>query len=287
MRTEDVNSETVDLDKMSAWEIVAALNREDATVAASVEKVLPDIARGAEMIARSFALGGRLIYVGAGTSGRLGVLDAAECPPTFGSPPDQVIGVIAGGRDALVGPMEGAEDDKAAALLEIDKLAVSEADTVCGISASRRTPYVKTAIARAREYSAATIFICCNPAPSDVKADVLINPMTGAEALTGSTRLKAATATKMILNMLTTASMVLSGKVYKNFMVDLKPLSEKLEARSRRILALALGIEYDEADRALKETDGDLKTALMMKIHQVSYRDALEMLAQNHGRIRI
>lgn len=287
LQTEDLNPETRDLDLMSQLEIVATMNREDKTVAVGVEKVLPQIALAAESAAKSFASGGRLIYVGAGTSGRLGVLDASECPPTFGVPREQVVGIIAGGREALVRSMEGAEDDEDSAVAEIEKLKVNPNDTVCGITASRRTPYVKAALTAAKSRGARTVFLCCNPAPEDLDADIIITPLTGLEVLAGSTRLKAGTATKMVLNMISTAAMVLSGKVYRNLMVDLKPWSEKLRARSRLILNLALDMDYDEADRLLKEAEGNLKAAITMKIYDLTYKEAVEKLKENGGKIRI
>jgi N-acetylmuramic acid 6-phosphate etherase len=287
LQTEDINPATTDLDLMSPLEIVTAMNLEDATVAPAVSRVLPQIAQAAEMAAQSFRDGGRLIYIGAGTSGRLGVLDAAECPPTFGVPSGQVVGIIAGGKKALLCSIEGAEDDENGAQEELRRIEVNEKDTVCGITASRRTPYVKTALKFAKKCGAKTIFICCNPAPEDVEAEIIINPLTGPEALTGSTRLKAGTATKMVLNMISTTAMVLYGKTYKNFMVDLKPLSHKLRARSRLILSLALGIDYNEADDLLKKADGNVKAAIAMRIFSLSYEDALEWLERNQGRIRL
>ncbi len=286
--TEASHPDTHDLDLMSPLRLVTAMNREDKTVAEAVEKVLPAIAEAAKRAAESFAKAGRLIYVGAGTSGRLGVLDASECPPTFGVPREQVVGIIAGGRQALVRSIEGAEDDLEEARAEIAALEVGENDTVCGITASRRTPFAAAALEEAKKRGAATVFICCNPAlDSLVQADIVIAPLTGPEIIAGSTRLKAGTATKMILNMISTAAMVLSGKVYRNLMVDLKPWSEKLRARSRLILTRALGMDYDEADKLLAEAKGELKTAIVMNIYDLPYEQALKKIAAQGGRVRV
>jgi N-acetylmuramic acid 6-phosphate etherase len=215
------------------------------------------------------------------------MMDAAECPPTFGVPPDLVSGIIAGGEQALTHSVEGAEDDRDSAIAEISRLKVAPNDTVCGITASRRTPFVKSALEEAKKRGAKTIFICCNPLPEDVSADIFINPITGPEVLAGSTRLKAGTATKMILNMISTTAMVLMGKTYKNLMVDLKPWSDKLRARSRLILNLALGLDFDQADSLLIQAQGDLKAALAMKIYNLNYENALDFLEKNGGRVRV
>ena len=284
--TEDLNPETANLDLMTPLEIVTAMNREDKSIAFSVERALPQIAEAAMLAAKSFAEGGRLIYAGAGTSGRLGVLDASECPPTFGVPREQVVGIIAGGYGALRRSIEGAEDDERAAQNEIERLKVAESDTVCGVTASRRTPFVKAALNEAKRRGAKTVFICCNPLPNDVEADVVIAALTGPEILAGSTRLKAGTGTKMILNMISTAAMILTGKVYRNYMVDLKPWSDKLRARCRLVLSMALDIEYDEADELLKQAQGNLKAAITMQVYDLNYEEALKLLEANEGRIR-
>ena len=284
--TEDLNPETVDLDLMTPLEIVTAMNREDKSVAFTVEKALPQIAEAAKMAAESFAEGGRLIYVGAGTSGRLGVLDASECPPTFGVPREQVVGIIAGGYEALRRSIEGAEDDENAARAEIERLNVSEDDTVCGVTASRRTPFVKAALDEAKLRGARTVFVCCNPPAWEAEADAVIAALTGPEILAGSTRLKAGTATKMILNMISTAAMILSGKTYRNFMVGLMPWSDKLRARSRLVLSMALDMDYGEADKLLEKAQGNLKAAIVMRIYELKYEEALKLLEANKGRIR-
>ena len=285
--TESVHRQTVELDLMSALEIVSAMNREDMTAASAVEKALPQIAQAAEIAAGSFNRSGRLIYVGAGTSGRLGVLDAAECPPTFGVPREQVVGIIAGGHQALVRSIEGAEDDMEAAIEEINGLKVDNKDTVCGITASRRTPFVKSALVEAVNRGAKTIFVCCNPPPEDIEADVVISVITGPEILAGSTRLKAGTATKMILNMISTTAMILTGKTYKNLMVNLMPWSEKLRARSRLALSMALDLNYEQADALLEEARGNIKAAITMNLYGIGYEEALGKLKKTGGKIRV
>lgn len=286
--TEASHPDTLDLDLMSPLELVTAMNRADRTIAEAVEKALPAVAEAAAAVAESFARGGRLIYVGAGTSGRLGVLDAAECPPTFGVPRELVVGIIAGGVEALTRSIEGAEDDCDAARAEVSRLNVGENDTVCGITASRRTPFAAAALEEAKKRGARTVFICCNPVPDSFpQADIIIAPLTGPEILAGSTRLKAGTATKMILNMISTAAMALSGKVYRNLMVDLRPWSEKLQARSRLILSRALGLDYEEADRLLAEAKGELKTAIAMNIYHLTYEEARKKLLENEGKLRV
>jgi N-acetylmuramic acid 6-phosphate etherase len=286
LQTEEINPQTLDLDLMTSLQIVSAMNEEDKTVPFAVEKVLPQVAKAAELVADSFAKGGRLIYAGAGTSGRLGVLDSAECPPTFGAPPTQVVGIIAGGYSALQRSIEGAEDDEKAGIQALCQLEVKAVDTICAITASRRTPFVLAILTEARRLGAGTIFLCCNPVVDEISADVVINPLTGPEALAGSTRLKAGTATKMVLNMITTTAMVLSGKTYGNLMVDLKPLSEKLRARSRLILAYIFNIDYEEADLLLTDANGELKIAITMKLYGYNSKDAQTHLQRNGGRIR-
>jgi N-acetylmuramic acid 6-phosphate etherase len=286
LSTEEINLRSRDLDLMTPLEIVRVINAEDKTVASAVEKALPRVAQAAEMIAKSFSQGGRLIYAGAGTSGRLGVLDSAECPPTFGVSAEKVVGIIAGGPEALVRSIEGAEDDEMAGIRAIAELKVNSKDTVCGLSASRRTPFVLAVLKEAKRLGAWTIFLCCNPIPPEVVADVIINPLTGPEILTGSTRLKAGTATKMVLNMLSTTAMVLSGKTYGNLMVDLKPLSEKLRARSRLILSNIFNLDYEAADKLLNDAGGELKLAITMKLYNFNSNEAKEYLIRTGGRIR-
>jgi N-acetylmuramic acid 6-phosphate etherase len=231
--------------------------------------------------------GGKLFYVGAGTSGRLGVLDAAECPPTFSTPPGMIQGIIAGGREALVRSIEGAEDDVEAGGLELEKRGLAEQDVVVGIAASRRTPFVVGAIEYARGKGASTIYLCCNPrAQMDIEVDVSICPTPGPEVVTGSTRLKAGTAQKMVLNMLTTATMVRMGKVYENLMVDLQAKSQKLTERSKRIISILTGLSYDEASKYLDKAGGDLKTAIVMSKTGLDRSSARSRLQNAEGSVK-
>ncbi|MBI5059919.1 N-acetylmuramic acid 6-phosphate etherase [candidate division KSB1 bacterium] len=318
LTTEARNPRTLGLDSMSTREILAAMNAEDRTVPETVARAIPDIERAVELIVSCFHLGGRLIYVGAGTSGRLGVLDAAECPPTFGTEPYLVQGFIAGGKDAVFRAVEGAEDDFAQAAHDLDVCTLNEADVLVGITASRRTPYVLGALTYAKSRGAKTVLLICNE-PPDEKAesgkrkaetaepsvprrpesdsasgfrfqvsslDVVISVPVGPEVLTGSTRLKAGTATKLVLNMLTTASMVRLGKCYENLMVDLRQGSLKLRARARRIFMELTGSDYEWADAVLKEAGGELKTALVMHWRSVGANAARELLDAAEGNIR-
>lgn len=265
LTTERENEKSVGLDEMSPLEIVTLMNEEDRTVAEAVRQVLPAIAEAVEAIAASFRAGGRLIYVGAGTSGRLGVLDASELPPTFGLDPSRAIALMAGGREAVFQAKEGAEDDAEAGRRDLQGIRLEARDAVVGISASGRTPYVVGALRYAKEIGAKAISLSCNRGSRmSAIADVAIEVVTGPEVLTGSTRLKAGTAQKMVLNMLSTAAMVRLGKTYKNLMVDVKPTNEKLMDRARRILMKAAGVSYEEAERALKAADHQVKVALVM-----------------------
>ncbi len=287
LSTEARNPQTMGLDGMSVREILAAMNREDRSVPESVAQAIPAIEQAVDLIVPALAAGGRLIYVGAGTSGRLGVLDAAECPPTFGTEPWQVQGFIAGGHSALVRTAEGAEDDETQAVRDLEVCSICSRDVVCGISASRRTPYVLSALAYSRGLGAKTIYFICNTPPEDTSfADVVISVPVGPELLTGSTRLKAGTATKLVLNMLSTSAMVRLGKCYENLMVDLKALSLKLKARARRILMELTDCDYEWADALLAEANGELKTALVMHWKNVGAERARELLEQNGGIVR-
>lgn len=287
LATEARNPATMRLDSMSVHEILLAMNEQDRSVPEAVAAALPDIEKAVDLIVLALQSGGRLIYVGAGTSGRLGVLDAAECPPTFGTEPWQVQGFIAGGYGALVHAMEGVEDDEDQAVRDLDLCSICDNDVVCGITASRRTPYVIKSLQYARELGCSTIFIICNTPPNETDfADVIISVPVGPEALTGSTRMKAGTATKLVLNMLTTASMVRLGKCYENLMVDLRSNSEKLKARTRRILMDLTSCDYDWADALLKEANGELKTALVMHWKNVGADRARELLDESGGVIR-
>ncbi len=285
--TEQRNPASSRIDEVSIEEALRIINEEDKKVAGAVESEIPHIAKAVHLIIRSLKAGGRLIYVGAGTSGRLGVLDAAECPPTFGTAPDRIVGVIAGGEPALRKSIEAVEDDPAAGAKEIDALSVSEKDSVCGIAASRRTPFVVEAIRRSRERGASTIYLTTNPrAAFDLEVDVAICPEVGPEVIMGSTRMKSGSAQKMVLNMLTTASMIGLGKVYQNMMVDLQLKNQKLIERARRIVMLATGVNYETAAARLDAADGHVKTALVMIIGKVSADEARERLLASGGFVR-
>ncbi len=287
LTTEARNPRTENIDSLSIPQILKLINREDEKVANSVERILPAIAKGVDLIVDSFKKGGRLFYVGAGTSGRLGVLDAAECPPTFGTSPSLIKGIIAGGKRSLILSREGAEDDRDAGRLDIRKNKIRKGDVVVGIAASKRTPYVLAALRESKRIGAGTIFVFCNPpSPSNINVDVSISPLPGPEAIMGSTRMKAGTAQKMILNMLTTASMIRLGKVYGNMMVDLRATSEKLLERSKRIVMLATKVSYKQSELYLKRADGSVKTAIVMILAKVDKHEAQQRLARNHGFVR-
>ncbi|HEX7078966.1 MAG TPA: N-acetylmuramic acid 6-phosphate etherase [Candidatus Eisenbacteria bacterium] len=285
--TERRNPRSMRLDRMTTSQVLRLMNGEDRRVPAAVGREIPRIARAVDLIAKRLLEGGRLIYVGAGTSGRLGVLDAAECPPTFGTPRTMVQGIIAGGRRALVRSIEGAEDDAKAAARELRKRRVGPRDVVVGIMASRRTPYAIGAVAYGRKVGAATIVVTANPvAGARFAADVVIAPRVGPEVVTGSTRLKAGTAQKLVLNMLTTATMVRLGKVYENLMVDLRTASRKLEERTKRVFMHATGARYEEADPWLKRAGGSLKVAIVMRRAKVTRAEAERRLKRAQGWVR-
>ena len=279
---------TRDLDLRTTPELVGLMHVEDCRAVAAVRPNLPAIARTIDAIAARMEKGGRLIYVGAGTSGRLGVLDASECPPTFNTPPEQVVGVIAGGQTALTSSVEEAEDDADAGANAIAELNIGEKDSVVGIAASGRTPYVIGALKEARRRSALTVALTCNlPAPLAQMADFVIAPLVGPEVIGGSTRLKAGTAQKLILNMLSTGVMVRLGKTYGNLMVDVQQLNLKLHERSRRIVAQACHISEDDAAEKLAACDGDVKTAIVSVLRHCSPEEARQHLARAGGRVRI
>lgn len=290
LATERLLPGSEELDTFDIAQILEFISSEDAKVAPAVRRVLPAIEKAVERVLESFKSGGRLIYVGAGTSGRLGILDAAECPPTFGSDPARVIGIIAGGKDAVFLSREGAEDDEAMGEKDLMNLNLQTADTVIGIAASRRTPYVLSALRFARSAGANTIFIMCNPPPegeiSPGIADVLIAPDLGPEVIMGSTRMKAGTATKMILNMITTTAFIRSGHVYKGMMVDLKAWSQKLKARSIKILMLLTNMDYQSAEELLRVADGKVKTAILMGLLGIESGEAEDLLARSGGFVR-
>jgi N-acetylmuramic acid 6-phosphate etherase len=272
---------------MSTEQVLRLINDQDKHVALAVEQEIPYIAQAVEHIVTSFRNGGRLIYFGAGTSGRLGVVDASECPPTFGTPPDLVLGIMAGGTSAMFKAVEGAEDDPEQGRLDVDALNVNERDTVCGIAASRRTPYVVAAVGRAHELGAKTLYVTTNPRRDfNLEVDVAICPEVGPEVLMGSTRMKSGTAQKLVLNMLTTAAMVRLGKVYENMMVDLQLTNQKLVERSKRIVMIAAGVDYEQATEVLSKTGGHVKSAIVMLKAGVSLDDARRRIDAAGGFVR-
>lgn len=285
--TEQRNPATASIDRLSSLEIVRLINDEDHAVAPAVATQLPAVARAVDLAVEAFRRGGRLIYVGAGTSGRLGVLDATEMPPTYGTDPAMVQGIIAGGPVALVGAVEGAEDQREAGAAEMDAMGVDGRDFVFGIAASGTTPYVHGALTRAKQRGAATGFLLCTPPEEWMTAvyDVVVAPLVGPEVVTGSTRMKAGTATKLVLNMLTTASMIRLGKVFGNLMVDLRATNRKLEDRSQRILMETLDVDRDAAVRLLEAAGGSVKTAMVMHWTGDPADAAAERLRRAGGRL--
>jgi len=287
LATEQRNPRTFDLDTLEVPEILARISAEDSTVPAAVARELPYIARAVELVVASFQAGGRLIYVGAGTSGRLGVLDPSVCPPTFGSPPEMVQGIMAGGLGALVRAVEGAEDRTAEGEQAIAALGVGSRDTVIGLAASRRTPFVVAALARARALGARTAYVTCTPRSEfTLEVDVAICPEVGPEALMGSTRMKSGTAQKLVLNMITTAAFVRVGKVYENMMVDLMATSEKLVERSRRTVMTVTGVSREEAARAIEAAGKSVKTAIVMLQARCTRAEAEARLERARGFVR-
>lgn len=286
--TEQRNPRTQRIDVASSLEIVDLMNAEDAMVAPAVLAVRDDLARAIDLVVAAFQRGGRLIYVGAGTSGRLGVLDASECPPTFGTPPEMVVGVIAGGYAALVKSSEGAEDDVNAGMAAMDDARVAVADFVLGIAASGTTPYVRAALSRAQTIGATTGLVSCSDPPRVLAetCDVLILPKVGPEALTGSTRLKAGTATKLVLNTVSTGAMVRLGRAYGNLMVDLMAMSDKLRDRGERIVMECCGVDRVAARRAIENADGSVKLAIVMAKRGVGKTEAERLLAEAGGFVR-
>lgn len=275
------------LDVMSVRQILETINQEDAKVPKAVAAVIPAIEKAVQLVVASFRKGGRLFYVGAGSSGRIGVLDASECPPTFGVDPDMVQGIIAGGDRALRDSIEGAEDDAAAGAADLQAHGISNKDVVVGIAASGRTPYVIGATEEALKVGATTIALVCNPdSPLGRLADVVIAPIVGPEVLTGSTRMKAGTAQKLVLNMITTTSMIQMGKVYSNLMVDVVASNEKLNHRARRIIKLATGCDDKEAEEAFRLSNGEVKTAIVVVLSGCDAQRARRLLAQADGYVR-
>ena len=287
MLTEKRSPRTANIDRLSTLAVLEVMNDEDATVPGAVRRVLPAIAQAVDAIVEHLRQGGRLLYVGAGTSGRLGVLDAVECVPTFNTDPETVQGIIAGGPLALTHAAEGAEDDRAAGYAEMVSRNVSERDVVVGIAASGRTPYVIGALEAANAVRAATVAISCNePAPMLDIAGIPIAVLVGPEIITGSTRLKSGTAQKLILNMLSTASMIRLGKVYQNLMVDIRVTNQKLMQRAQRIVAEITGVSSEEADRLLEQTGHEVKTAIVVALLGVSPEAARARIAAAGGVLR-
>jgi N-acetylmuramic acid 6-phosphate etherase len=286
--TERRNPRTSTIDTASALEIVDLIAAEDAGVPAAVASARVEIARAIDLIEAAFRAGGRLVYVGAGTSGRLGVLDATECPPTFGTPPEMVAGIIAGGAAALVRSVEGAEDDAASAIAELDARGIGSNDVVVGIAASGTTPFVRAALERARALGARTAFLSCSEPPEEIRdgCDVCITVLVGPEVVTGSTRMKAGTATKLVLNTLSTGAMIRIGKVYGNLMVDLRAWNEKLVDRGQRIVMEATGLGRGAAREVIAAADGSVKAAIVMARRNVSRGEAERLLAEHAGRLR-
>lgn len=285
--SEGRNPRTVDIDLLPTIDVLRKINDEDRLVPAAVEKVLPDIATAVDRIVLAFQKGARLIYMGAGTSGRLGVLDASECPPTFGVPEGMVVGLIAGGPDALVRSLEGAEDDPKMGARALQEIGLTADDVVVGIAVSGRTPYVIGGLNYARQVGAATVALSCNPASTIAGiADIAISPVVGPEVLTGSTRLKSGTAQKLVLNMLSTASMIRIGKSFQNLMVDLNPSNTKLVARATRIVMQTTGCTAQQAKQALAQTGNDVKLAILVTITGLDVEAARTALGKAGGFLR-
>lgn len=288
LTTEARNPNSEAIDRLSAMEIVELLNQEDAGIAAAVEKEKENIASAVDVVATALRNQGRLIYLGAGTSGRLGVLDASECPPTFNTDPEQVVGIIAGGYSALTRSIEGAEDFPEQGQADLRDASLTSKDVVFGIATSGRTPYVIGGLRYARQIGCQTIGLACNR-DSELKAacDIYIAPVVGPEVISGSTRMKAGTATKMVLNCVTTGAMVLLGKTYGNLMVDLRASNSKLVDRSLRILKELTGVDDEKAEQLLARCDGELKTAIVSEMVQVEPEIARQRLADAKGHLRL
>ena len=286
--TEQRNPNSMNVDSLSALEIVQLMNEEDKQVPLAIEKCLPQIAQAVECIVAAFQQGGRLVYIGAGTSGRLGVLDASECPPTFGVSPEMVKGIIAGGERALRHPIEGAEDSKAQAVVDLQTIQFSSKDVLVGIAASGRTPYVIGALEYAKGLGSVTVSIASNPNSAMANiVDIAIDTVVGPEVLTGSSRLKSGTAQKLVLNMLTTASMILMGKCYQNLMVDVQASNEKLKARAIRIVMQATDCDKALAEETLKQADQNAKLAIMMILSGLDRTQAEALLEKHQGKLQL
>jgi N-acetylmuramic acid 6-phosphate etherase len=288
LTTESRNQETMQIDTAEALDILRIMNEQDQLVALAVKEVLPEVEAAVQFVFESFKNGGRLIYLGAGTSGRLGVLDAVECPPTFSTEPEMVVGLMAGGEGAFLKAVEGAEDDPELGLNDLKQLELTENDTVIGIAASGRTPYVIGALRYARSIGAKTVALSCNKnAPISKEADQAIEVIVGPEVLTGSTRLKSGTAHKMILNMISTSSMILLGKAYENLMVDVKVSNLKLKERAIGIIRKITGVSYEVALETLEKSDLQVKTAIVMIMTETTKQQAQELLTAANGYVKI
>ena len=286
--TEQRNPNSMHVDSLSALEIMRLMNEEDKQVPLAIEKCLPQIAQAVECIVAAFQQGGRLVYIGAGTSGRLGVLDASECPPTFGVSPEMVKGIIAGGERALRHPIEGAEDSKEQAVVDLQTIQFSSKDVLVGIAASGRTPYVIGALEYAKSLGSVTVSIASNPNSAMANiVDIAIDTVVGPEVLTGSSRLKSGTAQKLVLNMLTTASMILMGKCYQNLMVDVQASNEKLKARAIRIVMQATDCDKILAEETLKLADQNAKLAIMMILSGLDRAQAEALLEKHQGKLQL
>ena len=286
--TEQRNPNSMNVDSLSALEIMQLMNEEDKQVPLAIEKCLPQIAQAVERIVAAFQQGGRLVYIGAGTSGRLGVLDASECPPTFGVSPEMVKGIIAGGERALRHPIEGAEDSKEQAVVDLQTIQFSSKDVLVGIAASGRTPYVIGALKYAKRLGSVTVSIASNPNSAMANiVDIAIDTVVGPEVLTGSSRLKSGTAQKLVLNMLTTASMILMGKCYQNLMVDVQASNEKLKARAIHIVMQATDCDKALAEDTLKQADQNAKLAIMMILSGLDRAQAEALLEKHQGKLQL
>ncbi|XEG67643.1 N-acetylmuramic acid 6-phosphate etherase [Edwardsiella tarda] len=287
MVTESRNPASAAIDTLSTLAMLRVINAEDQRVAPAVEVTLPQVAELVDKVVEAFAQGGRLIYCGAGTSGRLGILDASECPPTYGTPAQQVVGLIAGGHPAILAAVENAEDDRDQGAQDLRDLHFTARDVLVGIAASGRTPYVLGAMAYAKQQGATVAAIVCNPGSEmSLAADIAIEPVVGAEVVTGSSRMKAGTAQKLVLNMITTGAMIRSGKVYGNLMVDVAATNAKLLQRQVNIVMAATECDLHQAEAALNACDRHCKTAILMLLSGVSAEEASAMLARHHGFIR-
>ena len=287
LATEQRNPHSMEIDVASVREILEVINTEDHKVPIAVRHELPYVARAVDIVVEVFRGGGRLFYIGAGTSGRLGILDASECPPTFGTPPEMVQGLIAGRREAVFRSQEGAEDVEEHGAVALREAGFEQKDVVCGIAASRRTPYVVGAVEYARSIGAKTLYVTCNPRSEfNLDVDVAICPVVGPEVVMGSTRMKSGTAQKLVLNMITTASLIRLGKVYENMMVDLQSTNKKLVERSKRTVMTVTGLSYTEAVSLLDQAGGHVKTALVMELAGVDREEAKRRLTAADGFVR-